>query len=118
MTEQDAFDAFWSAYPKKTGKIAARKQWHTRWPSLSQDVPGVLAAVERQKQSRAWQKGYILDPERWIKRGHDQDEPEDEPEEQPEWVRRRVGPTGWRPRVTCREDLDLEEFGDPEQPPF
>lgn len=59
------FETFWKAYPKKTAKKSA----FAEWKKASPDLGVCLAAIEAQKQSRKWREGYILDPERWIKRG-------------------------------------------------
>jgi hypothetical protein len=70
----DGFDQFWSAYPKKAGKKAAIKEWQKATDKPAIEV--ILKAIEDQKKSRKWVEGFILDPERWIKRGCWTDEPE------------------------------------------
>ena len=71
----DAFSAFWSAYPKKTGKAAALKTWKRLRPSESLGV-AIVAAVATAGQSRQWREGYIPNPARWLNEGRWDDEVE------------------------------------------
>lgn len=69
--DQQMFDRWWSAYPKKHGKRAAWQEWF----KLRPDKPTVdrwLIVLEQQKRSREWLKEggqFIPDPERYLKRG-------------------------------------------------
>lgn len=68
------FDAFWQAYPKKTGKGAARKAWSKVKP----DLVIALKALEWQKQSDQWRKDggqYIPNPATWLNQGRWEDAP-------------------------------------------
>ena len=68
-----AFDVFWQAYPRKTGKAAARKAFDKAKPPL--DV--VLNAIEAQKHSAQWQRDngqYIPYPATWLNQGRWEDE--------------------------------------------
>lgn len=68
-----AFDVFWQAYPRKTGKAAARKAFVKAKPPL--DV--VLKAIEAQKHSAQWQRDngqYIPYPATWLNQGRWEDE--------------------------------------------
>lgn len=68
-----AFDVFWQAYPRKTGKAAARKAFDKAKPPL--DV--VLKAIEAQKHSAQWQRDngqYIPYPATWLNQGRWEDE--------------------------------------------
>ena len=59
------FDQFWSCYPRKIGKGAAKKAWE----KLKPDLETVLLAIEAQKQSPAWQKEggqFIPHPATWL----------------------------------------------------
>ena len=61
------FDLFWSAYPSKTGKKAAKKAW-----DRAKDKPtieAILSAIETQKQGRQWKEGFIKNPATWINGG-------------------------------------------------
>ena len=68
-----AFDAFWSAYPKKVGKEAARKAY----AKVKVDADVLIRAVERQKLSTQWKKDggqYIPNPATWLNQGRWEDE--------------------------------------------
>ncbi|MEA4901887.1 DUF6291 domain-containing protein [Desulfitobacterium sp.] len=70
------FDQFWSAYPKKVGKEAARKAWNKIKPSAAL-LRKILDAIESAKQSEQWQreKGrYIPNPATWLNQGRWDDE--------------------------------------------
>ena len=71
---EGAFAAFWAAYPRKTGRQAARRAFDRLpagvWPLL---VP----AVEAQKRERQWQEDegrYIPNPATWLEQGRWEDE--------------------------------------------
>jgi hypothetical protein len=69
------FLRFWSVWPKKVGKISA----YAEWARLSPDQvleDRIIAAVQAQIEN-TWHDQdakYILDPERWLKRGRWEDE--------------------------------------------
>ena len=68
-----AFDAFWKAYPKKTGKEAARKSF----ARAKADIGTMLSALEVQKQSEQWTKNngqFIPNPTTWLNQGRWEDE--------------------------------------------
>jgi uncharacterized protein YdaU (DUF1376 family) len=67
----DNFDVFWNQYPKKAGKDAARKAWDKKQPPITE----VLKALEWQKQSDQWKRGYIQNPATYLNAGSWQDEP-------------------------------------------
>jgi hypothetical protein len=70
------FDVFWEAYPRKTGKDAARKAYFAAVGRIDgPDPPGVLlAALERVKAT--WDDAqYIPHPRTWLSQGRWQDEP-------------------------------------------
>ena len=67
------FETFWKAYPKKVSKGMAWQQWQKLKPPLSL----VLQALDWQKETKQWKGGYILAPERYIKRRSWEDEPEE-----------------------------------------
>ena len=69
-----AFDTFWAAYPKKTGKTAAQKAWQKAKPVLAE----VLAALTWQVDSDQWRKDggqFIPNPATYLNQGRWQDEP-------------------------------------------
>lgn len=70
-----AFDVFWSSYPKKVGKEAARKSFK----KVDVPVETLVAAVEMQKRSAQWKKDkgrYIPNPATWLNQGRWDDEVE------------------------------------------
>jgi hypothetical protein len=71
VTYSDDFLAFWEAYPKKTAKGSAWQEWQKAKPPLTE----VLKALEWQCVSKKWIEGFILDPERYIKKRCWEDEP-------------------------------------------
>ena len=68
-----AFDVFWKAYPKKTGKEAAKKSF----ARAKADIGTMLSALEVQKQSEQWTKNngqFIPNPTTWLNQGRWEDE--------------------------------------------
>jgi len=68
-----AFDAFWSAYPKKVGKDAAKKSF----ARVKVELSVLLMAIEKQKHSEQWTKDngqYIPNPATWLNQGRWEDE--------------------------------------------
>lgn len=66
------FDRFWSAYPRKVAKLAARKAWDKHKPDL-QTVLDALAW-----QTREWARDdprFIPHPASWLNAGRWDDEP-------------------------------------------
>lgn len=79
---ETAFDEFWAVYPKKVGKKDAFKAFQKVPVS---ERPLLVPAVERQKQSRQWQKDggqFIPNPSTWLNQGRWLDE---EVEQKPLW---------------------------------
>lgn len=74
---ESAFDAFWSIYPKKVGKGEAIKAFKKLKPA---DYPLLVPAVEKQKQSKQWQRDggqYIPNPATWLNQQRWLDEVQD-----------------------------------------
>lgn len=72
------FGEFWEAYPKKKSKGDAEKAWKQIKPDEA-TFQKILASIERQKQSRDWQKDggqYIPYPATWLRRKGWEDETE------------------------------------------
>ncbi len=72
-TREADFDAFWSAYPRKVGKAAARRAFEKADAPL--DV--LLSAVERQSRGDQWTRDggqYIPNPATWLNQGRWEDE--------------------------------------------
>jgi len=69
----DGFDEFWSLYPNKVGKEAARKAWAKAKPGID----NVLHALGWQINSEQWKKNggqFIPNPSTYINQGRWQDE--------------------------------------------
>ena len=69
--EPDGFSEFWSAYPRKVGKDAARKAFAKRKPD-PELLAKMLAAVANQAKSTQWQRDggqYIPHPSTWLNEG-------------------------------------------------
>lgn len=70
------FDRFWSAYPRKVAKPAARKKFESLNPD-GQLLEKMIQAVERQKKSDQWTKDggqFIPHPATWISQRRWEDE--------------------------------------------
>lgn len=62
-----AFDSFWSAYPRKQGKGAARKAFQKARKKAALET--MLSAIETQKLSAQWKRDggqYIPQPATWL----------------------------------------------------
>lgn len=65
LVVEEAFEKFWSVYPKKVGKIDAKK----KFAKVAVDVDTLIAAVEKQKNSTQWTKNdgqFIPNPSTWL----------------------------------------------------
>lgn len=75
-TRESAFEAFWTAYPRKTAKVKAREAWKKLDP-VNGLLEVIMAAVEAQKNSRQWlDKGgqFIPHPATWLNQARWEDE--------------------------------------------
>lgn len=73
----EAFEKFWTEYPKKVGKQAAYKAWSRLKPN-KELTQAILTAVESQKGADTWQKEngrFIPNPATWLNQGRWEDEP-------------------------------------------
>lgn len=71
------FDAFWAAYPKKVGKVAAQKAFDKIRPS-NELFSQMLTAIKQQRASPQWTRDngqYIPNPATWLNQGRWDDEP-------------------------------------------
>lgn len=69
------FGEFWQAYPKKVGKQSALKSFANAMKTT--DLQTILAAIERQKRSRQWNRDggqYIPYPATWLNQERWEDE--------------------------------------------
>lgn len=69
MLSYQEFEAFWQAYPRRVGKLAAAREWKLRRP----DLAAVLAAIERQRPGWTDPK-FIPHPRTWLHQGRWLDE--------------------------------------------
>lgn len=86
----DLFDQFWSAYPKKVGKDAARKAFDKRKPDAAL-VRQMGQAIEWQKRREQWQKEdgrFIPNPATWLNQGRWEDA---RPGDTTQWHETRTG---------------------------
>ena len=63
--EPNEFDRFWQAYPSKQNKGEARAAW-IKTMKIRPQIDEVLQAIENQKGTDRWQRGFIPDPHRWL----------------------------------------------------
>jgi hypothetical protein len=79
---EQRFDAFWTAYPKKVGKDAARRAWQKIRPSPDL-TDKILAAIAWQRSQGSWLRDggrYIPHPATWLNQGRWDDEPDTAPQ--------------------------------------
>ena len=69
------FDRFWAAYPRKVGKGAAERSFERIRPDAAL-LDRMLRAIESQRQSDTWQRGYIPNPATWLNQRRWEDEPD------------------------------------------
>lgn len=82
--EEQAFNQFWSIYPKKVNKKGCLKAF-IKIPNLKTELPLILDAVERFKASKGWQKDkgqFIPHPTTFINQERWKDEQEETRDEQ------------------------------------
>jgi hypothetical protein len=68
----DGFLAFWLAYPRKDGRKPAQEVWSRLQPSREQQAV-FLEALERQKRSDQWRRGYIPHAKSWLRQARWED---------------------------------------------
>jgi hypothetical protein len=91
--EPAGFIAFRESYPKKVAKAETLLEWKVG--HLETLTPEILAGVERYKKTKRVQDGFVMDPQRWLKKKRWQDE---EP------------PAPTKPSIS-----DIGDFSDPER---
>lgn len=79
VSEDELFERFWEAYPKKRSKPAARRAWLRLRPGPVL-FRAMMEALERQKRSRDWAKDagqFIPYPATWLnqRRWEDEEDP-------------------------------------------
>ena len=81
MTKIELFEKWWNHYPKKVGKKSALAEWMQIKGVDEEFTARAIATLEWQRRTPEWVKEngqYIVDPERYLKRGRYMDEPRDE----------------------------------------
>ena len=76
MDAKQAFEIWWSAYPKKVGKKMAQKKWMTEYKDFP-PLEKMLHTLEAQKRMPSWLKDdgeYIPHPTTYINNGRYDDE--------------------------------------------
>lgn len=74
---EEQFETFWSIYPRKVGKQAAKKAF-AKVPKS--ELPKLIPAVEAQKASRQWTRDggqFVPYPATWLNQGRWDDEVDD-----------------------------------------
>lgn len=69
------FDRFWAAYPRKVGKGAAERNFERIRPDAAL-LDRMLRAIEVQRKSDTWLRGYIPNPATWLNQRRWEDEPD------------------------------------------
>ena len=69
----DLFDEFWSAYPMKVGKVAARRNFD-RAVKAGADPGEIIAGVKRYAVSENVRRGFVKHPHGWLTDGRWADE--------------------------------------------
>lgn len=70
------FETFWKDYPKKTDKGKAQTAWNKLCGK--KDAPSlktILKAIQEQKQTQRWKKGFIPMPTTWLNQSRWLDDP-------------------------------------------
>jgi len=70
------FEDFWAHYPRKVGKVAARRVWD-RLRVTPDTGDALIAAVEDQARSAQWTKengAFVPHPKTWLNQGRWMDE--------------------------------------------
>ncbi len=74
-----AFEQFWTAYPRRTGKGKAIEMWLRIKPQTEEMLKHIIESVERHKACDQWQKDggqFIPHPSTWLHQTRYEDEPE------------------------------------------
>jgi hypothetical protein len=70
----EAFDAFWAAYPRRAGKLAARKAWAKAVLVAQPDV--IIAGAVRYRDDPNRDASFTAHPSTWLNQGRWADDPE------------------------------------------
>ncbi len=67
LPSHPSFDLFWEAYPNKQAKFTAKRAFEKAIRLT--DIQTMLKAIEEQKQSDQWQRGFVPHPATWLNGG-------------------------------------------------
>ncbi len=73
----DGFEAFWGAYPRAVGKLAAKQEYYKRKPNAALHAK-IMSALAAQSRSARWLEEagrYIPNPSTWLHQGRWEDRP-------------------------------------------
>lgn len=66
MTENEAFEKFWAAFPNKVAKVVARRAFKACWSEVEAILAGVIAYVASKPPDRPWlHPSTFLNQRRW-----------------------------------------------------
>lgn len=88
LADGGGFDRFWTAYPKKVGKLSAQKAW-SRLNGTRPPIESILSKIDDLKKSDQWTKDggqYIPNPATWLNRGGWDDEIKPKRSGVEEWI--------------------------------
>lgn len=63
--DESLFDAFWEAYPSHIDAKRTQKALYAI-KNLDDIFPTIMRALDRQKRTKRWMRGYIPNPFRWL----------------------------------------------------
>ena len=69
----EGFEEFWSRYPRKVAKPAAKKAWQRLSPK-EQLKSKIFSAIDDHKNTDQWREGFIPHPATWINQKRWEDE--------------------------------------------
>ena len=103
-----SFNEFWAKYPRKRGKIAARKEYEKALKLTSHET--IMAGLGRFIEAEPWRGDlqFCLWPERWLKKGCWEDEYPEEKAQESTWAERMPG--GGRVYCQRRGWVSLDEY--------
>lgn len=65
-TATQEFEDFWKAYPRRQDKGDARRAWYETH-RIRPPMADLLAAIEAQKLTDQWARGFIPNPAKWLR---------------------------------------------------
>lgn len=65
IRDESLFDAFWEAYPSHIDAKRTKKALYAI-KNLDDIFPTIMRALDRQKRTKRWMRGYIPNPFRWL----------------------------------------------------